>query len=284
MTAFAAYFAANKEDHLAAPAGGAQGHFYAWSASGSAAKPSISVVIPAFNEAGFIEKTLASVFRAKAYYAGTVEVIVVDNNSTDGTGKIAQDLGAKVVFEPKNQIARARNAGAAAASGVYLVFLDADTLIEGDILDKVQRHLSSRKVIGGGAWVEPDTRWLGRAIFRVMVNYPLALKNVTVGPFLYCGRAAFRAVGGFDEELYAAEEFSLARRLKAKGKAAGKKWKIIRYHRAHRIITSDRKFQRFGGLEMVRDNAHLIWKPHEKIRQQSQCKFWYDVRKGPSPR
>lgn len=272
--------AALKEDHVVPPATGARGHLLAWSSPAPLGKRSISVVIPAFNEAGFIERTLTSVHRAKRHYQGTVEVIVVDNNSTDGTGEIAQGLGAKVVFEPKNQIARARNAGAMAASGAYLVFLDADTMIEGDIFDKVNRHLSSGKVIGGGAWVEPDASWLGRAIFRFMVNYPLALRNVTVGPFLYCERAAFHAVGGFDEELYAAEEFSLANRLKARGKAVGKKWQIIRYDQAHRIITSGRKFQRFGGLEMVRDNAHLIWKPHEKVRQQAQCKFWYEVRKG----
>ncbi|MEA3277570.1 MAG: glycosyltransferase [Pseudomonadota bacterium] len=239
----------------------------------------ISVVIPAFNEAAFIEETVKSVLAAAERYRGRVEIIVVDNNSTDGTGEIARELGVTVVFEPRNQIAGARNAGARAATGACLVFLDADTWIEGDILDKVHRYISSGKVIGGGAWVEPDSSWLGRLFFRLFVNYPLALKNVTVGPFLYCDRAAFDKVGGFDEELFAAEEFSLAKRLKIAGKRVGKCWKIIRYHRSHGIVTSDRKFERFGCLEMARSNAHLVWKPHEKIRQQSECRFWYDVRK-----
>ena len=240
---------------------------------------SISIVIPAFNEANYIGETLESVFRASADYVGAVEVIVVDNNSTDKTGEIAERLGATVVFEPKNQIARARNTGASAASGEYLIFLDADTTIHGDILDKVNRNLSSGMVIGGGTWVDPDSDWLARMMFRFMVNYSLALRNVTVGPFLYCERAAFERIKGFDEELYAAEEFSFARRLKEEGKKSNQKWKIIRYDRNHRIITSNRKFQKFGGLEMVGRNAHLIWKPHQKVRQKDHCNFWYQARK-----
>ncbi len=84
-------------------------------------KPSISVVIPAYNEAAFITATYKSVFiAATAHYVGHVEIIVVDNNSTDNTAEIASSLGAIVVFEEKNQIARAKK-----ATGDYLVFVDA---------------------------------------------------------------------------------------------------------------------------------------------------------------
>ncbi len=57
------------------------------------------------------------------------EMIVADNNSRDRTPEIAREHGAIVVFEPINQISRARNAGAKAARGRYLIFLDADTII-----------------------------------------------------------------------------------------------------------------------------------------------------------
>jgi glycosyltransferase involved in cell wall biosynthesis len=242
-------------------------------------KPLISIVIPAFNEAEFIADTLKSVFTAAADYAGQVETIVVDNNSTDNTGEIAASMGAKVVFEAENQIARARNVGARAANGDCLVFVDADTLIEGNILDKVATNLSSGQVIGGGAWVEPDSKGLGRLMFKYGVNYLLALRNVTVGPFLYCEREAFLRVGGFDEDLYAAEEFSLASRLKEEGKKYNKSWNIIKYDSSHRIVTSSRKFGRFGGLEMAVKNIHLLWQTDSKLRQKSECHFWYDVRK-----
>jgi glycosyltransferase involved in cell wall biosynthesis len=242
-------------------------------------KPSISIIIPAYNEAEYIKDTLHSVFSAASNYAGSVDVIVVNNNSTDNTGALAESLGAKVVFEGRNQIARARNAGARQARGDYLVFIDADTTFQGNILDRVEANLSSGKVIGGGAWVEPDSKGLGYLMFKYIVNYLLALKNVTVGPFLYCERVAFQRVGGFDEDLYAAEEFSLASRLKEEGKKEHKSWQIIKHDSNHKIITSSRKFGRFGGLEMALKNIHLLWAPGRKLREKSACDFWYNVRK-----
>ncbi|MCN4143915.1 MAG: glycosyltransferase [Thiohalomonas sp.] len=241
-------------------------------------KPAISVVIPAYNEAEYIEKTLKSVFSCASEYAGHVEIILVDNNSKDNTGEIAAAMGAKVIFEPKNQISRARNAGAEQATGDYLVFVDADTLLEGDILDKVSDNLSSGEVIGGGAWVEPDSKGPAFFIFKYGVNYLLALKNITVGPFLYCDHNAFLHIGGFDEDLYAGEEFALAKRLKKGGEKINKSWKIIKYDKAHRIITSSRRCGPFGVIGMAFQNIHLLWNMKRKLRQKSECDTWYKGR------
>ncbi|MES9898619.1 MAG: glycosyltransferase [Sedimenticola sp.] len=238
---------------------------------------SITVVIPAFNEEKYLGKTLKSISKAARTYQGDLDVVVVDNNSTDKTGEVARKFGVTVVFEKKNQIARARNAGAAAATGEYLVFIDADTTVKGNIFDRVAFNLASGKFIGGGAWVEPDAGLGGRLVFKHLVNRLLSLKNVTAGPFLYCERLAFEKVGGFDEDLYTAEEFSLAARLKKEGKKQKKKWKIIKYGKKHKIITSARKFG-FGGLDMFRQNAHLLWGTQQKIRQKEHCRFWYDNR------
>ena len=266
--------------HSSPPSRESQYHRFFASDHSTRAVQAISIVIPAFNEAGYIEATLASVSEAIKQFPGKAEVIVVDNNSTDGTGDIARKCGARVVFEAKNQIARARNAGAAVASGDYLIFIDADTSIHGDILEKVIDLLSSGKFIGGGAWAEPDSGWFQRLMFDLFINYTLSLKNVTAGPFLYCERAAFERVGGFDESMYAAEEFSLAYRLKKEGKKSNRKWKIIRHQKSHDIITSKRKFSKLGGLGIIEQNTHLLWKPHEKLRQKNQCAFWYDARKN----
>lgn len=128
---------------------------------------SITVVIPAFNEENYIGKTLKTILKAARSYPGTLDIVVVDNNSTDKTGEIAKKLGATVVFEKKNQIARARNTGAAAATGEYLVFVDADTTVKGNIFDKVAHNLSSGKIIGGGAWVEPDSGLGGQLVSSI---------------------------------------------------------------------------------------------------------------------
>lgn len=242
-------------------------------------KGSISVVIPAFNEENYLNKTLKSVLKAAKSFTGDLEVIVVDNNSTDKTTKVAKKAGASVIFEPIQQIARARNAGAKAARGEYLVFLDADTTVNGNIFNKVYDNLASGHIIGGGAWVEPDSGLGGKLIFKYLINRILSLRNVTVGPFLYCEKAAFDKIGGFDEELYSSEEFALAKALKKEGKKQNKKWKIIKYGKNHRLITSARRFGAYGGLEMFQKNAHLLWNTQQKIRKKEQCKFWYEDRK-----
>jgi glycosyltransferase involved in cell wall biosynthesis len=82
----------------------------------------LSIIIPAFNEERLIEQCLRSVAASTAANATpgfTSEVIVVDNNSTDKTAELARQAGTQVVFEPINQIGRARNAGAAQATGEW---------------------------------------------------------------------------------------------------------------------------------------------------------------------
>jgi len=90
----------------------------------------ISIIVPAFNEEKLLGASLAEIKSAAAAFTARgwqVELVVCDNNSTDRTPEIARAAGAKVVFEPVNQIARARNCGALAASGNWLVFVDADS-------------------------------------------------------------------------------------------------------------------------------------------------------------
>ena len=80
----------------------------------------ISIVVPAYNEEKEITACLASVqdcWDEVSHQHLHCEIIVVDNNSTDKTADLAWAAGAKVVFEPINQISRARNSGAAAATG-----------------------------------------------------------------------------------------------------------------------------------------------------------------------
>src|SRR5439155_26146228 len=84
-----------------------------------------SLVIPAFTEEAYLPATLASVQRAEA----GIEIIVVDNDSSDRTADVAASYGATIVREHEHNVARVRNAGASAANGDVVVFLDADTLV-----------------------------------------------------------------------------------------------------------------------------------------------------------
>lgn len=101
-------------------------------------QPLVSVVIPCFNAAPFLKRTLASVLRSDYR---PLEILVVNDGSTDGSGDIARSLGARhpglqVLDLPNGGVSRARNAGVRAAQGEYVAFLDADDLFFPDSLGK----------------------------------------------------------------------------------------------------------------------------------------------------
>jgi len=81
-----------------------------------------SIIIPAYNEEDWLSRTLSALDEAMGTLSLRGEVIVVDNNSSDRTPQIARQHNARVVFEPVNQISRARNTGARAAKGRYFIF------------------------------------------------------------------------------------------------------------------------------------------------------------------
>ena len=91
----------------------------------------VSVVIPAYDEERLLGGTLARVRAAAEAFSRRGwewEAVVCDNHSSDRTAAVARAAGARVAFEPINQIGRARDTGARAAMGEWLVFIDADSL------------------------------------------------------------------------------------------------------------------------------------------------------------
>ena len=90
-----------------------------------------SFIIPSYNEEKFLPHTIEAITTAikKIGLISNWEVVVVDNNSTDNTVAVAKEKGAVVVHEPVRQIAKARNVGGRYASGDFLFFVDADTII-----------------------------------------------------------------------------------------------------------------------------------------------------------
>ncbi len=112
-----------------------------------AATLDVSVVIPCLNEAESIEACVTAAHDALSdgHYDG--EVLVVDNGSTDGSGKLAASAGARVVEEPRRGYGRAYLTGLDAARGRYIVMLDADMTY-----DAGSFPASSRRSRTGGTW------------------------------------------------------------------------------------------------------------------------------------
>ena len=116
----------------------------------------VSVVIPAFNEAALLADSLGSVRAAMKVFdelGWRSELIVCDNNSTDGTARIARAAGATVCVEAVNQIGRARNTGAAHATGDWLVFVDADSRPSAALFAGVAEAIRAGHCLAGGSTV-----------------------------------------------------------------------------------------------------------------------------------
>jgi len=181
-----------------------------------------TIIIPAWNEAAYLPATLAAVANAMQHCSHPGELVVVDNNSSDDTAKVATDAGATVVFEPVNQIGRARNAGAKAAASEALIFLDADTTLTPSLLQTGLDALATEKVVAGGVLIDLDVVPSKSAEFIVALWNRIAKRfSLAAGCFIFCRRDAFEAIGGFDTKVYAAEEILLVRRLKRWGKRQG---------------------------------------------------------------
>ena len=177
----------------------------------------ISIVVPAFNEERLLGQSLAQMKSAAGVFVRQgweVELIVCDNNSTDRTAEIARTAGALVVFEPVNQIARARNRGAAAATGDWLIFVDADSHPGAGLFEEVAEQIQSGRCLAGGTTVRMDEKYWVAEFFTRLWNYSSRMGRWLAGSFIFVEAATFRELGGFNNELFAAEELDLSRRLK----------------------------------------------------------------------
>lgn len=236
-------------------------------------EPAYSVVLPAYNEAAELPATLEAVKIAMAAQAAPGEIVVVDNNSTDETAAVATAHGAdQVVFEPVNQIARARNAGAAKSRGRHLIFVDADTRISPGLLAESLNRLDSGQFVGGGAVIhfEGPISAIGR--FGIGLWERISkLTQTAAGSYLFCRADAFREVGGFDERLYASEEVRLSRLLKKWGRTKGLRFEIIRAFPAQ---TSARKLNWYSGPQILGWVLLMMLFP-VAVRWRKLCGFWY---------
>lgn len=244
-----------------------------------------SVVIPAFNEESLLPATLASLQAAMAAvtpFRG--EIVVVDNNSTDSTAAVARAGGARVVFESINQIARARNAGAAAATGRYLVFVDADTTIGPDLLDAALKALDGGRVCGGGSRVGTTDRVARPArVCLGLWNLAAPVLGYAAGAFVYCRRDAWEQSGGFSHEFYAAEEIVFAKALRRWGRQHDMAFRVL----PQAIDTSMRKVHWYGPLRMLGMTVPLLLAP-SRLKSRRYCAVWYDrpvtaAAEAPSP-
>lgn len=185
--------------------------------------PYFSIVIPAWNEAKHIHKTLESINQQSFT---DYELIVVDNNSTDGTSAEAKKYGAIVYLEKQKGVAFARQKGFMEAHGEVIVSTDADTLHPKDWLEKIAKAFkndSSLVALGGIAYLNSGPKTA--RFFAKYFYYPfVVIDKIFSGGWNLSGfslavrKDAFLKIGGFDTSLHIGEDIDLSKKLRSVGK------------------------------------------------------------------
>jgi glycosyltransferase involved in cell wall biosynthesis len=239
----------------------------------------LSVIIPAYNEQKLLGGCLETVFaalRANALGDGNAEVIVVDNNSSDRTAELARAAGATVVFEPINQISRARNAGARIARGDWFLFVDADSYLHPVTLAELLRRIRRGRLAGGGCVIglDPAPR-VGHFLIE-LCNLGMRTMLWAAGSFVFCRADAFRDIGGFSTQLYAAEEIRFSFDLKRWGRTKGLDFAVLN---ARRHISSGRKFYLYSPREILQHLFRGLVFTRSTLRDQKKLDMFYDGRR-----
>lgn len=233
----------------------------------------VSFLIPAYNEENFVVRAVESV-QSAARNCGMdgFEIIVCDNASTDATPEVARAAGARVVHEPHRQIARARNAAAAASSGSWLVWIDADAMLTHEVLGATLTAIEDGSYCGGGAQVELEGATLDRAARCAVTGWNWIARNfrLAAGSYFFARREGWAETGGFDEGVYAGEEIGFSRVLKKWGRRRGLAFHVI----GHAVPSSARKVHQFTAWQTVRQMAICAWPGN--LGRRDRCAFWYE--------
>ena len=212
----------------------------------------ISVIIPAYNEEKYIAKVIDSV---KSQTYPSIELIVISNGSNDKTTEISKTYTSNVYEIKEKSAVKALNLGIEKAKGEIISFLDADSYMKNDLLDKVCTSIKEGYV-GGKAKIVPDRSNLGSKIYHNYVNFCSNLsqflmhfnKNLQngAGAFMFTDRENIQKLKSkygtvFREDIETMYDVDFLRKLSKEGK--------IKFIKESHIVTSTRRFDKEGYIK-----------------------------------
>ena len=234
----------------------------------------LSIIVPAFNEEAYLPSMLDSVQSAEAHLLARakvdVDLIVVDNNSADETAATALERGARVVREPMQGVARARNAGARHADGDVLVFIDADVIAPPELLGEIRAAMRDPACVGGAVDVDYRPQRFSMKLYLRAWRILARILGMAQGATQFCRRCVFEQVGGYDENAWIGEDTDFYAGLKKFAKVRGAQ---VRFIRRPRVQPSCRRFDKWPIWKV------LIWTNPLVIallrRRKSVWAGWY---------
>ena len=203
--------------------------------------PSVSVIVPAHNEEKYVERCIKSVNEAASVYGGPVEIIIVCNRCTDRTAVLAENAGAKVIFNEDRCIAKVRNDGIRAAQGEIILTIDCDNRMTKGTIKEAVTLLQGGEYIGGGAPIRFERYSFPLRCNDIMCRVSFRLTGLYCGIF-WAEKSTFDAVGGFTEKK-AMEDADTAKKIRKYGKKLGKKYTVLK---ENYLINSTRKYDDLG--------------------------------------
>jgi len=244
----------------------------------------LSFVIPAYNEENYLGDCLTSIFREAEGKGYDIEVVVINNASTDRTGEIALSFpGVKLVNEPKKGLANARERGYAESTGELIANVDSDSRLTSGWIDRVFNEFKDENLVAlSGPNIYYDISALenlgvmtfyslGMPLYFIN-HYVLKIGGMLQGGNFVVRRSAWEKIGGYSEGIdFYGEDADIARRMQKAGK--------IKFTFGFPMYSSGRRFKEEGFFKMgARYAVNYFWvvffeKPWTRAYKDIRKKF-----------
>ena len=231
-----------------------------------------SVIIPAYDEEQCLPETLGRIVQALSIIASPSEIIVVDNDSQDGTKQVAEDFGVKVILEREHNISKVRNTGAKNSTGDVLIFIDADTLVPETLFQKILAMMEDENCFGGAVAVEYENlqrKWM--KFYILGWKFWGKVFNMAQGAAQFCRKSVFEELEGYDPTIFMGEDVEFYWRL---SKFAKRSRGYLHFIEHPKVRTSARRFDKMNLWKTLLFThpifIRLTW------RKKSYWKDWYE--------